>query len=61
MNTHKIVSITKTATGNKLTIKMTRSRLSLNNYQIYIPKGAIKDKAGNNNTQSIIKFKTGRY
>ena len=61
MNTHKIVSITETVSGNKLTIKMTRSRLSLNNYQIYIPKGAIKDKAGNNNTPSIIKFKTSRY
>lgn len=61
MNTHKIVSITKTVSGNKLTIKMTRSRLSQDTYQIYIPKGAIKDNAGNTNNQSIIQFKTRRY
>jgi hypothetical protein len=58
LNTHKIVSTTKTVSGNKLTIKMTYSRFSHNKYQIYIPKSAVKDNAGNNCVQSIIKFKT---
>lgn len=46
---------------NKLTIKMVRSRLSLNNYQIYIPTGAFKDAAGNKNSKYLSMFKTSKY
>ncbi|UTB31794.1 MAG: Ig-like domain-containing protein [Methanobacterium sp. ERen5] len=60
-NTGKSVTITKSVSGNKLTLKMARSRLSLNNYQIYIPKGALKDAAGNKNSKYIVTFKTGKY
>ncbi|MTK63402.1 MAG: hypothetical protein F8N15_02425 [Methanobacterium sp.] len=60
-NTGKLVSITKSVTGNKLTLKMVRSRLSLNNYQIYIPTGAFKDQAGNKNSKYVSKFKTSKY
>ncbi|MTK63761.1 MAG: hypothetical protein F8N15_04375 [Methanobacterium sp.] len=47
--------------GNTITIRMTLSRLSLNNYQIYIPANAVKDQAGNNNTKYTVNFKTGKY
>lgn len=60
-NTEKLVSITKSVSGNKLTLKMVRSRLSLNNYQIYIPTGAFKDQAGNKNSKYLSKFKTSKY
>jgi len=42
------VSMTKTITGNTLTIKQTTSRLYNTPYQVYIPAGAIKDTTGNN-------------
>ncbi len=60
-NTNKTVSITKSISGNKLTIKMVRSRLSLNSYQVYIPTGAVKDRAGNKNSKYISTFKTSKY
>jgi len=60
-NTGKLVTITKSVTGNKLTLKMVRSRLSLNNYQIYIPTDAFKDAAGNKNSKYISNFKTTKY
>ncbi len=60
-NTGKLVTITKSVSENKLTIKMVRSRLSLNNYQIYVPTGAVKDAAGNKNSKYISTFKTGKY
>lgn len=60
-NTGKLVTIKKSVSGNKLTIKMVRSRLSLNNYQIYIPTGAFKDAAGNKNSKYLSTFKTGKY
>lgn len=60
-NTGKLVTIKKSVSDNKLTIKMVRSRLSLNNYQIYIPTGAFKDAAGNKNSKYISTFKTGKY
>lgn len=60
-NTGKLVSIAKSVSGNKLTLKMVRSRLSLNNYQIYIPTGAFKDQAGNKNSKYISNFKTSKY
>ncbi|MCE5213663.1 MAG: Ig-like domain-containing protein [Methanobacterium sp.] len=41
------VSITKTISGNTLTITQTNSRLYNTTYQVYIPAGAIKDSAGN--------------
>ena len=59
ITTGKIVSITRTISGNTLTIKMTSSRIHKNTYQIYIPSGAIKDKAGNNLTTTYtFKFTT---
>lgn len=57
-NTGKLVTITKSISGNKLTLKMVRTRLSFNNYQIYIPTGAFKDRAGNKNSKYISNFKT---
>lgn len=60
-NTGKTVTITKSVSGNKLTLKMVQDRFSLNNYQIYIPKGAVKDTAGNKNSKIISNFKTGKY
>lgn len=62
LNTNKIVKSTVTSlSGNTLTIKMTKSRLSLNTYQVYIPAGAVKDTAGNKNTGYVLKFKTTKY
>lgn len=60
-NTGKLVALTKSVSGNKLTVKMVRSRLSLNSYQIYIPTGAVKDTAGNKNSKYISNFKTSKY
>ena len=48
ISTGKIVAITKSISGNTLTLKMTSNRVHNNTYQIYIPAGAVKDKAGNN-------------
>lgn len=62
LSTGKIAKSTVTSlSGNTLTIKMTKSRLSYNTYQVYIPTGAVKDGAGNKNTQRVLKFKTTRY
>ncbi len=62
LNTNKIAKSTVTSlSGNTLTIKMTRSRLSLNTYRVYIPAGAVKDAAGNKNTGYVLKFKTKKY
>lgn len=60
LTTGKIVSLaSKTISGSVLTLKMTSSRLSKNNYVVYIPAGAIKDLAGNNLAISYsIQFKT---
>jgi uncharacterized repeat protein (TIGR01451 family) len=60
-NTGKLVTITKSVSGNNLTLKMVRSRLGLNNYQISIPTGAFKDSAGNKNSKYISNFKTVKY
>jgi methionine-rich copper-binding protein CopC len=60
LDTGKIVSLTsKTISGKTLTIKMTSSRISKNNYLVYLPAGAVKDAAGNllKATYSF-KFKT---
>lgn len=58
MSTGKITHTTVTISGNTLTIKMIKTRLTRNNYQIYIPKGAVKDLAGNSNSKYISKFRT---
>lgn len=49
LTTGKIVTLSsKNISGNTLTITQALSRLSKNNYQVYIPAGAVKDTAGNN-------------
>ena len=59
MTTGLIVGITQSISVNTLTIKMTKSRLHGNTYQIYIPSASIKDKADNNLAVAYtFKFKT---
>ncbi|UTB33484.1 MAG: Ig-like domain-containing protein [Methanobacterium sp. ERen5] len=58
MSTGKIVKSTTIINGNTITLKMTMSRLKLNNYQVYIPTGSVKDNAGNNNSRYVLNFKT---
>ena len=58
LTTGKIVTITKTISGNILTIKQTTSRLKNDTYQVYIPLAALKDKTGNNSNTYTFKFKT---
>ncbi|WP_158304902.1 pseudomurein-binding repeat-containing protein [Methanobacterium lacus] len=61
LNTGKKVGISKSIKNNTLNIKMVSKRFAYNNYQIYIPGGALKDNAGNNLAKTtIIKFKTGK-
>jgi autotransporter family porin len=60
ITTGKIVTITKTISGNTLTIKQTSSRLKNDTYLVYIPSVAVKDSTGNNLvTTYTFKFKTG--
>jgi len=62
ITTGKIVKSTVTSVnGSTMTLKMTMSRLSLNNYQVVIPTGSIKDAAGNNNSIYKLYFKTSKY
>jgi|GEM_PF-3578912 len=62
LNTGKIAKSTVTRlSGNTITLKMTKSRLSHNTYRVYIPASAIKDRAGNKNTRYVLKFKTRKY
>ena len=62
LSTGKIAKSTVTSiSGNVLTLKMTKSRLSQDTYQVYIPTNAIKDTAGNKNAKYTLKFKTSRY
>ncbi len=59
MTTGQIVGITQSISGNTLTIKMTKSRLHGNTYQVYIPTAGVKDNAGNNLAAAYtFKFKT---
>jgi methionine-rich copper-binding protein CopC len=60
LTTGKIVSLgSKTISGSNLTLKMTYSRLSKNNYQVYLPAGAVKDASGNSLASSyLFQFKT---
>lgn len=55
------VSIKKWISGNTLYIKTIYKRTSYSYYRVYIPSGAVKDYAGNNNQGYYFKFKTGRY
>ena len=60
LNTTNIVPITKSISGNILTIKQTNNRLLNNIYQVYIPSGSIKDTSGNNLAATYtFKFNTG--
>ena len=62
LKTGKLVSISKSISGNILKIKMSSKRYAYNWYQVYIPKSAVKDSAGNNLTTVYkFNFKTGRY
>lgn len=47
LTTGNTVSISKSISGNILTIKQSLTRLNNNIYQVYIPAGGIKDTAGN--------------
>ncbi|ADZ09729.1 polymorphic outer membrane protein [Methanobacterium lacus] len=58
--TGKYITVTKTIKGNTLTIKTTK-KSAKTWYTITIPKGAIKDIAGNNLTVNYsFKFQTGK-
>ena len=58
LNTGKVVGITKTISGNTLTIKQSLSRLANDTYEIVIPYAAVKDSNGNNLLANyIFKFK----
>ncbi|OPY27597.1 MAG: Copper resistance protein CopC [Methanobacterium sp. PtaU1.Bin242] len=61
LSTGKTVAITsKTITDNILTITQTNNRLKNSNYQVYIPKGAVKDISENNLASAYsYQFKTG--
>ncbi len=62
ISTGKIAKSTVTnIKGNTITLKMIKSRLSLNNYQVVIPTGSVKDSAGNKNTIYKLNFKTSKY
>jgi hypothetical protein len=62
LSTGKIAKSTVTIlNGNTITLKMTTSRLSLNNYQVYIPISAVKDTTGNKNNKYVLNFKTSKY
>ena len=60
MKTGKVAAISKSISGNTLTLKMNLRRYVYNWYQVYIPSSAVKDVAGNNLAKSyVFKFKTG--
>lgn len=60
LKTGKLMTITKTITGNTLNIK-THTKTAHTQYQIYIPTGAVKDTAGNKNNKYFLNFKTSKY
>jgi methionine-rich copper-binding protein CopC len=60
MNNGKTVVISKSISGNTLSIKMDLNRYAHNVYQIYIPASAVKDSAGNNLSAGYtLRFMTG--
>jgi PKD repeat protein len=58
LKTGQKVSITKKTANNALIIQQTTNRFSKTTYLLYIPKGAVKDQAGNVNTEYASKFQT---
>lgn len=62
LSTGKTVVISKSVSGNTLSIKMSLKRNAYNVYQIYIPASAVKDSSGNNlGTAYTLRFATGAY
>lgn len=60
LSTGKIAQATTKISGNNLIIK-TKNNLHKNNkYMVYIPKGALKDKAGNSVSSYILKYTTNK-
>ncbi|MGB9979555.1 Ig-like domain-containing protein [Methanobacterium sp.] len=60
LNTGKTIVISKSISGNTLSIKMDLVRYAYNQYQIYIPASSVKDSSGNNlATAYTFRFKTG--
>ena len=58
LSTGKVVAITKSISGNTLTIKQKQNRLANNTYEVVIPTGSIKDSKGNIlSTNYVFKFK----
>jgi methionine-rich copper-binding protein CopC len=58
LNTGKVIGITKTLSGNTLTIKQSLSRLANDTYEVVIPYSAVKDSSGNSLLANyIFKFK----
>lgn len=61
LRTGKVAVISKSVSGNTLTLKMSLRRYAYNWYQVYIPASAVKDSTGNNLAKAYtFKFKTGR-
>ena len=59
LTTGKIIAISKSITGNTLSIK-TATKTANTTYLVTIPKAAVKDMAGNNLAATYtVKFKTG--
>ena len=60
LKTGKIVSISKSISGDTLSIKMSSKRYAYTWYQVYIPVSAVKTYSGSNLSKSYtFKFKTG--
>jgi methionine-rich copper-binding protein CopC len=58
LSTGKVVAITKTISGNTLTIKQLLKRLANNTYEVVIPSAAVKDNKGNKlSANYVFKFK----
>jgi parallel beta-helix repeat protein len=57
-STGAIVTITKSISGNTLTIQQSTSLKTNTRYQVYIPSGAVKDTAGNNLFASYTSYFT---
>lgn len=58
LSTGKIVQATTKINGNNLIIKTKHNLYKTNKYLVYIPKGALKDKAGNSAGNYTLKFTT---
>lgn len=58
LSTGKIAQATTKISGNNLVIKTKHNLYKNNKYLVYIPKGALKDKAGNNAGSYTLKYTT---